>query len=98
MQMEKRPCVYILTNKPNGVLYIGVTSDLPARIWQHKNKVVKGFTKKYGLDKLVWYEIHEEILPAIQREKALKSWKRQWKINAIERVNPSWRDLYLELF
>jgi putative endonuclease len=98
MQMEKRPCVYILTNKPNGVLYIGVTSDLPARIWQHKNKVVKGFTKKYGLDKLVWYETHEEMLPAIQREKALKSWKRQWKINAREEVNPSWRDLYLELF
>ena len=88
----------MLTNKPNGTLYIGVTSDLPKRIWQHKNKVVKGFTKKYGLDKLVWYEIHEEMLPAIQREKALKAWKRQWKINAIEKMNPGWRDLYEELF
>ena len=96
--MEKLPCVYILTNKRNGTLYVGVTSNLPQRIWQHKNKVVKGFSEKYGLDKLVWYEAHEEMIPAIQREKTIKAWKRQWKINTIENMNPHWHDLYGGLF
>jgi putative endonuclease len=96
--MEKLPCVYILTNKPLGTLYIGVTSNLPQRIWQHKTKVTKGFTEKYNLNKIVWYEAHEDIMSAIQREKALKAWKRDWKIRIIEEMNPLWRDLYVDLF
>jgi putative endonuclease len=96
--MEKLPCVYILTNKPLGTLYIGVTSNLPQRIWQHKTKVTKGFTEKYNLNKIVWYEAHADIMSAIQREKALKAWKRDWKIRIIEEMNPLWRDLYVDLF
>jgi putative endonuclease len=96
--MEKLPCVYILSNKPLGTLYIGVTSNLPQRIWQHKNKVTKGFSEKYNLNNLVWYEVHEEMMSAIQREKALKAWKREWKIRIIEEMNPLWRDLYDDLF
>ena len=96
--MEKLPCVYILTNKPLGTLYIGVTSNLPQRIWQHKTKVTKGFTEKYNLNKIVWYEAHGDIVSAIQREKALKAWKRDWKIRIIEEMNPLWRDLYVDLF
>ena len=96
--MEKLPCVYILSNKPLGTLYIGVTSNLPQRIWQHKNKVTKGFSEKYNLSNLVWYEVHEEMMSAIQREKALKAWKREWKIRIIEEMNPLWRDLYDDLF
>lgn len=95
--MKKQPCVYIVTNKPNGTFYIGVTSNLVQRIWQHKNKVVKGFTAKYGLHKLVWYEQHETMESAIGREKAMKFWKRRWKLNAIEQLNPDWRDLYDEI-
>ncbi len=95
--MEKQPCVYILTNKRNGTLYVGVTSDLPKRIWEHKNKVVKGFTQKYGLSSLVWYERHETMSSAIQREKAMKFWRRRWKLKAIEEMNPDWLDLYEEL-
>jgi putative endonuclease len=96
--MEKLPSVYILTNKPLGTLYIGVTSNLPQRIWQHKTKVTKGFTEKYNLNKIVWYEAHEDMMSAIQREKALKAWKRDWKIRIIEEMNPLWRDLYDDLF
>lgn len=96
--MEKLPSVYILTNKPLGTLYIGVTSNLPQRIWQHKTKVTKGFTEKYNLNKIVWYEAHEDMMSAIQREKALKAWKRDWKIRIIEELNPLWRDLYDDLF
>ena len=96
--MEKLPCVYILTNKPLGTLYIGVTSNLPQRVWQHKNKVTKGFSEKYNLNNLVWYEVHEEMMSAIQREKSLKAWKREWKIRIIEEMNPLWRDLYDDLF
>ncbi len=95
--MEKQPCVYILTNKRNGTLYVGVTSNLVKRIWEHKNKVVEGFTQKYDLKKLVWYELHETMESAIQREKAVKYWKRYWKLKAIEEMNPDWRDLYEEL-
>ncbi len=95
--MERHPSVYILTNKCNGTLYIGVTSNLSKRIWEHKTKVVKGFTEKYGLNKLVWYEIHETTISAIQREKAIKYWKREWKLNTIEAMNPDWHDLYEEL-
>ncbi len=95
--MEKQPCVYILTNKRNGTLYVGVTSNLRKRIWEHKNKVVKGFTRKYGLNNLVWYERHETMGSAIQREKAIKFWKRYWKLKVIEEMNPDWLDLYKEL-
>ncbi len=91
--MEKQPCVYILTNKRNGTLYIGVTSHLPKRIWEHKNKVAKGFTQKYGVSTLVWYEVHETMESAIQREKAIKFWKRNWKLKIIEEMNPDWLDL-----
>ena len=95
--MDRQPCVYILTNIRNGTLYVGVTSDLPKRIWQHKNKVLEGFTKKYKLDKLVWFEVHETMMSAIQREKAIKYWKREWKLMVIEEMNPEWRDLYDEI-
>ena len=95
--MNRQPCVYILTNERNGTLYTGVTSDLPRRIWEHKTKVVKGFTEKYGLDKLVWYEMHLSMESAIQREKIVKKWKRKYKLKTIEAMNPDWRDLYEEL-
>ena len=93
----KLPCVYILTNKPDGTLYIGVTSNLSARIFQHKNDLVDGFSKKYNLHLLVYYEVHENMYSAITREKCLKKWNRDWKIQLIESVNPAWRDLYTEI-
>ena len=92
-----QPCVYIMTNQRNGTLYIGVTSGLIKRVWLHKNEVVDGFTKKYKLDILVWYESHETMESAIAREKALKYWHRVWKIRIIEQMNPDWLDLYTEL-
>lgn len=95
--MDRQPCVYIVTNQRNGTLYVGVTSNLIKRIWEHKTKVVKGFTRKYGLDRLVWYELHETMESAIQREKAIKNWKREWKLKAIEEMNPNWRDLNEDL-
>ena len=96
--MEKLPCVYILANKRNGTLYVGVTSDLPKRIWEHKSKVVEGFTKKYRVDKLVWYETDHTMESAIQRENTIKKWRREWKLRIIEGMNPGWKDLYEELF
>ena len=93
----KQPCVYILTNKPQGSLSIGVTSNLPQRIWQHKNKLVDGFTKKYNTTQLVHYEVCEDMHQAITREKQLKRWHRQWKINLIEENNQTWTDLSVEL-
>ena len=96
--MEKQPCVYILANKRNGTLYVGVTSDLPKRIWEHKSKVVEGFTNKYGVNKLVWYEIDHTMESAIQRENTIKKWRREWKLRIIEEMNPEWKDLYEELF
>lgn len=95
--MQKQPCVYILASRRNGTLYIGVTSDLIARVWQHKNNVVEGFTRRYGLHMLVWYEQHETMMSAISREKAIKEWKRLWKIELIEKANPGWRDLYADI-
>ncbi|MET3600348.1 GIY-YIG nuclease family protein [Martelella mangrovi] len=86
--------VYIVTNKPHGTLYIGVTSDLERRIFEHREGLTKGFTSRYGCSRLVWYEEHFEIGSAITREKALKHWNRAWKIALIERVNPGWDDLY----
>ncbi|MEG3619257.1 GIY-YIG nuclease family protein [Magnetovibrio sp. PR-2] len=93
----KQPCVYILTNKRYGTLYIGVTSDLARRIWEHKNNVIDGFTKKHGLHLLVYAEPHDTMEAAIVREKQLKLWKREWKINLIQSTNQNWRDLYAEL-
>ena len=89
--------VYILSSKPNGTLYIGVTSDLVKRIWQHKNDLIDGFTKEYAVHDLVYFELHEDMVSAITREKQMKAWKRQWKINLIEEANPQWRDLYSDL-
>lgn len=93
----KTPCVYILASKPNGTLYIGVTSNLIQRVWQHKNDLVEGFTKRYGVHRLVWYEAHESMESAITREKMLKRWKRVWKIELIDKDNPTWSDLYNKL-
>jgi putative endonuclease len=90
----KQPCVYILASGKYGTLYIGVTSDLIKRIWEHKNDVVAGFTKQYGVHMLVWFEQHATMESAISREKALKAWKRDWKSNLIEMTNAEWRDLY----
>ena len=85
--------LYILSNKYNGTLYIGVTNDLERRMFEHKNKLVDGFTKKYGLDRLIYFETYQYINDAIKREKNMKKWKRQWKINLIEEENPTWKDL-----
>ena len=86
--------VYIITNKKFGVLYIGVTSDLPRRIYEHRNGLCDGFTKRYKLTMLVWYAHYDEIYDAIQCEKTMKHWVRAWKINKIEQMNPGWNDLY----
>lgn len=93
----KQPSVYILASRRNGTLYVGVTSDLIKRVWEHKNDVVEGFTSQYAVHDLVWFEMHTEILTAIQREKNIKAWKRAWKIALIEKSNPEWRDLYNDL-
>ena len=92
--MSKQPCVYMLASGRNGTLYIGVTSNLVKRVWEHKSHVVEGFTKKYQVDRLVWYEVHETMESAIQREKAIKEWQRKWKLRLIEEFNPDWKDLY----
>ncbi len=95
--MANFPCVYILASKRNGTLYVGVTSDLVKRIWEHKNNVVEGFTKQYAVRTLVWYESHQSMETAIQREKSLKKWNRKWKLELIERSNPEWQDLFQDL-
>lgn len=97
MPRARNPCVYILASRPNGTLYIGVTSDLIQRVWQHKNDLADGFTKKYNVHTLVWYEQHPAMETAIQREKSLKEWKREWKLRLIEDRNPEWKDLYDDL-
>tara|TARA_B100000614_G_C14390327_1_gene429338 strand:- start:468 stop:758 length:291 start_codon:yes stop_codon:yes gene_type:complete len=89
--------VYILASKRDGVLYIGVTTDLVKRVHQHKCEFIDSFTKKYHIHKLVYYEIHSRVEEAIKREKQIKSWKRQWKINLIEKDNPEWNDLYFDI-
>jgi putative endonuclease len=86
-----------MTNKPNGTLYIGVTNDLVRRIYEHRNKLINGFTKKYNLRKLIYFEVFDRIEDAILREKRLKKWNRQWKIELIEKTNPNWIDLYERL-
>jgi putative endonuclease len=95
--MSKRYFVYILANQRRGVLYVGVTNDLARRVWEHKNKVVRGFTSSYGVTRLVYYEEHASILEARAREHSLKRWRRAWKFNLIEGVNPTWHDLFYEL-
>ena len=97
-KMESQYYVYILTNKKNGTLYIGVTNDLERRLREHKNKVNEGFTKKYGLDRLVYFEKFQFIKEAIQREKNMKKWKRHWKIKRIQEENPEWKDLSKDWF
>ena len=94
--MNKSCAVYIMTNYNETTFYIGVTGDLQKRIWEHKNKVVEGFTKKYNVDKLVYYELTDSIESAINREKQLKRWHRQWKINLIKEMNPDFKDLSLD--
>jgi putative endonuclease len=95
--MRKIYYVYILTNQKSGTLYIGVTSNLPRRTYEHQNSLLEGFSKKYSLKKLVYMEPHDEVTAAIAREKHIKSWKRQWKIQLIEKANPDWKDLSLSL-
>ena len=92
-QMPRQPCVYILTNQPRGTLYTGVTSNLEQRLYMHRTSDKFSFTSRYGLTRLVYYEPHESMLEAIQREKAIKKWYRDWKIKLIESVNPDWNDL-----
>jgi len=91
--MEKLPCVYILTKASHSTLYTGVTSDLPGRVWQHREGLVRGFTKRYGIKRLVWFERHETMESAILREKRIKRWSRAWKYELIHKNNPTWRDL-----
>ena len=88
------PCVYLLASRRNGTLYVGVTSDIIKRVWQHKQHLADGFTSRYGVDRLVWFELHGTMMSAIRREKAMKEWRRAWKIELIERSNPGWEDLY----
>ena len=95
--MEKQPCVYLLSNSKRGTLYLGVTSDIVKRVWEHKNNLVEGFSEKYSIHQLVWYEQHVDMKSAIEREKSMKKWKRDWKIALIEEQNPEWRDLYESL-
>ena len=93
----KQPCVYILASKRNGTLYTGVTSDLVKRIWEHKEDLVPGFTKRYQVHNLVWFEMHETMNAAITREKQIKKWNREWKTRRITEANPDWKDLYFDL-
>ena len=93
----KQPAVYIMCNAPRGTLYIGVTSDLVQRAYQHRESLVDGFTKKYGLKVLVWYELHDTMVGAVAREKSMKKWRRNWKIELIEKENSDWRDLWRDV-
>jgi putative endonuclease len=93
----KQPAVYILSSQRNGTLYIGVTSDLIKRIWEHKHDLVEGFTQKYKIHQLVYFEQHQDMLAAITREKQIKKWNRAWKLALIEKSNPDWRDLWPDI-
>ena len=97
MDVTKNAYVYILFNKRNGTLYTGVTSDLNKRVFEHKSKISKGFTNRYGIDKLGYYEVHSDIVSAIEREKQIKNGSRKKKIELIESMNPEWKDLYNEI-
>ncbi len=93
----KQPTVYILASRRNGTLYTGVTSDLVNRVFEHKDHAIAGFTRRHGVDLLVWFEVHPKMESAIRREKAIKQWRRQWKLQLIEKTNPCWRDLFPSL-
>lgn len=95
--MQKQPAVYILASQRNGTLYTGVTTRLAARVWQHKNNIVEGFSNRYDIHTLVYYELHDTIEVAILREKRIKKWRRKWKIRLIEENNPHWEDLFSQL-
>jgi putative endonuclease len=95
--MDKHPCVYLLASDRNGTLYIGATSNLVQRIWQHRTHIVEGFTSRHGATRLVWYEAHATMGSAIQHEKRIKKWNRAWKMRLIDEVNPSWRDLWPDI-
>lgn len=95
--MNKQGCVYILASQKKGTLYVGVTGNLLQRVWQHKQEQVEGFTQKYGVKRLVYYEVADDIVSAITREKQIKKWNRAWKIRLIEEMNPEWEDLYYKL-
>jgi putative endonuclease len=97
LQSEKQPAIYILASQRNGTLYIGVTSDLRQRVWQHRSDLVPGFTQQYGVHLLVFFELHATMESAIVREKQLKKWNRAWKLRLIEGANPEWRDLWPEI-
>jgi putative endonuclease len=97
MERDFTPAVYMLSSRRNGTLYTGVTSNLPARIYQHRNGLVRGFTREYGVKMLVWYEVHDTMESAILREKRIKKWNRAWKLELIEKDNPDWRDLAEDL-
>jgi putative endonuclease len=92
-----QPAVYILASRRNGTVYVGVTSELVKRVYEHKHDLANGFTKKYGVHQLVYFELAEDMLSAISREKQIKKWNREWKVALIERANPEWRDLYPEI-
>ncbi|UAB77443.1 GIY-YIG nuclease family protein [Erythrobacter sp. SCSIO 43205] len=92
--MEQGGFVYIMASRRNGTIYIGVTSDLPKRVWEHREERIEGFTKKYGCKTLVWFEPHDTIKAAITRERQMKEWKRSWKLRVIEEKNPNWDDLF----
>jgi putative endonuclease len=94
----RQPAVYVLASKPYGTLYVGVTSDLAARVEAHRSGAVAGFTKEYGVDRLVYFELHETMIDAIQREKRIKKWNRAWKLELIEKENPLWEDLAEKIF
>ena len=96
-QRNRLLCVYLLASRPGGPLYLGVTSDLVQRVWQHKSHMARGFTHRYNVASLVWYEQHETMTDAIMREKAIKKWDRAWKARLIAEENPSWRDLYNDI-
>jgi putative endonuclease len=95
--MSKQPAVYILASGRNGTLYIGVTSNLIKRVWEHKNGITGGFTEKYNVHNLVYYELIDDMVSAITREKQMKKWRRAWKIELIEKSNPAWKDLWPEI-
>jgi len=95
--MDRQPAVYILASQRIGTLYVGVTSNLPARVWQHRNDLVDGFSREHGTHLLVYFEMHGTIIAAITREKQIKEWKRLWKLRLIESLNPEWRDLFGEI-
>jgi putative endonuclease len=89
--------VYVMSNRPGGVLYVGVTADLARRAWEHREGVFEGFTKRYALKRLFWFEVHDDIRTAIRREKNIKHWSRVWKVDLITGANPEWRDLFDEI-